>query len=1713
MNAKQRISITISIFMLMNQTGFSLLLANSIEVDGTTKTKIEKAQNGVPIVDIAKPSAGGVSYNTYKKFNVDKSGLILNNSDQIGVSKLGGAINSNTNYAVGDKASVILNEVTSNQNSALNGATEIFGAKAEFILANPNGITCDGCGFINTNRVSLITGTPSFNGDNFDNKFQISSYGELIIQGLGLDARDATSLDLVSRIHKITGVVLTNGELNILAGNGEYDYNKNLIKSLITETSTGEKGLAIDASVFGSMYGGKINIISTESGMGVNSEGEMVAILDDLEISADGDIGYKNLFSKKNINLKTTKTIQGKEGIAYANEGITLTAKSGIIQGNIESKSLDFNGDSIDIQETSEVNSQAIVLDSKKLINSGEIHGTSLTVKENSTDIENSGVVKVDELEIKAKNINNSGAIISQNSFDMEASKVELSSSSKIGSTNQVTNLTSEEIDNSGLIYGNTGVKIDGKLDNKGALISDSELSVSKDLINSGTVKGTDVKLGSTENSIEITNSGEITSTELALYGTTLTNSGDILANEDFIFDVTSATLTAGSQIGSKTSSAIISGENLNNSGLIIGNGGLTLHNNIVNSGTIYSGGIINYIGDLENSGWIESTTASTFAGDIFENSGTVLSNEGIDFKTSSFTNSGSIQGTTASFGESDNRIDLTNSGKITVESLNSFSNDMTNSGSIVSSNKLSIDTKTGTFTETSQLGSENLAIELKGDSITNSGLISGNDGVRVDSNIENSGVIYSGNGLDFTKEVDNSGHLEGVNKISFGGNKMENSGVILTSKDIDFQSSEITNSGTIEGSGLSFGSADNRVTFTNTNVINSQDLTVYGSLVTNSGNLVSGNSFLIDSTTMDFGQTSQIGSQSTKTDLKGDINNQGLVFGATDINIDGIIDNSGVLLSSDTINFKKDTTNSGVVQSATLNFGEADNKISIDNSGEISSTGLGLFINKLTNNGAFLTTNDFDLDAGTITLGEDSQIGSQTAMTTLKSDSITNKGLILGTTGVSIDGAINNSGNLVSFDSITTSEDDFTNSGNIQAVNTIILNGVIDNSGDIKSNEITVGNKETSIETFTNSGTFESDNLKLYSLSTTNSGSLLGDNQLFIKSNLFEQTSGGKIGSKEDIVSLHSGTINNDGLIVSAKNMTVTTDNLTNKTNGQIITDSFIYLNSSDSLNNKGLIGGTNVNLTGNKVDNYGKFLTSGNIDLSASVFKNHSGSKISGERTNIIASSFTQNGEVFGNSKITVNSNGFSMNNDKFNTGFNGEILFNMQNGNFNMNTNWNTNSKVTFENVNTFNNHGNIQTTNMLAVKSKKLNNNGHTLGGKKALWIKSDQIDNTGKFVSDTGVTLEMNQDLNYKSGGVTIESGRDMTYIDIGEHTFTVNKHLYGHWLMLGAKDIINNGKAISGSALSLGASNKFENKSGGLIYGDRVSVKGGKTLINAPSSTIYGNVNAITMSDDFQNSGKIESKKFIWLKGPYTKNNSGSKVSSKGNIRTSGTVDNYGTILAEKKIFVGGPLDNKGSKAENADVTLSNQKGGGTLGSVNLSAGVKEKSVVDPLAYLNLVSTGTNTINYQLDEIEQQDKSLTQESSATSTDTTLDENSKITAKDVSIDSDPKEVANVPTSGDNTQTLEVDNYKMGDVTNINQMFKINENLNKEKNYIIESRVEFTDVNKLMGSKYFLDKIGYSIDDEVKNLGDNFVEQKIIFDSATTAGVDVGSTNED
>ena len=236
-------------------------------------------------IDIATPNSNGLSNNPVDDFDVNASGTILNNSASDGTAQLGTTtVTANPNITAGSEAELILFQVTSTSNtSALNGTIEVFGGEAGLIVANPNGITCDGCGFINTSKVDLVTGTANFSGDDLTG-FSIDNGSQLQVNvnGFVSDAV-ADELNLVSRDLRIRTQAKANSTLRVLAGNDTYNHTTNIITSDTIENAVHS------IQITGDLSADSIVLISTEisSSHGIlNSGGDIEAA--SLKIDSNG---------------------------------------------------------------------------------------------------------------------------------------------------------------------------------------------------------------------------------------------------------------------------------------------------------------------------------------------------------------------------------------------------------------------------------------------------------------------------------------------------------------------------------------------------------------------------------------------------------------------------------------------------------------------------------------------------------------------------------------------------------------------------------------------------------------------------------------------------------------------------------------------------------------------------------------------------------------------------------------------------------------------------------------------------------------------------------------------------------------------------------------------------------------------------------------------------------------------------------------------------------------------------------------------------------------------------------------------------------------------------------------------------------------------------------------------------------------------------------
>ncbi|MFT6221112.1 MAG: filamentous hemagglutinin, partial [Candidatus Endobugula sp.] len=279
--------------------------------------------NGLPQVNIQTPTAGGVSRNQYSQFDVDAQGAILNNSRTNTTTQLGGLVSANP-YLAGGSATVILNEVNSTNPSLLNGHIEVAGSRADIIFANPAGISCSGCGFINANQTVLTTGDVIFNGNTID-AYRVND-GTISINGDGLDATDSNFTHLISRSVEVNAGIWAQ-DLQITTGTNQVEASNNSVTEL--GSGSGQPNFAIDVSALGGMYANVIRLVGTEDGVGVRNAGEIGASVGEFTLSVDGRLENTNIIvSAGNVTLSATNDIDNIDGEIHSDSGISITAEN-----------------------------------------------------------------------------------------------------------------------------------------------------------------------------------------------------------------------------------------------------------------------------------------------------------------------------------------------------------------------------------------------------------------------------------------------------------------------------------------------------------------------------------------------------------------------------------------------------------------------------------------------------------------------------------------------------------------------------------------------------------------------------------------------------------------------------------------------------------------------------------------------------------------------------------------------------------------------------------------------------------------------------------------------------------------------------------------------------------------------------------------------------------------------------------------------------------------------------------------------------------------------------------------------------------------------------------------------------------------------------------------------------------------------------------------
>lgn len=362
------------------------------------------------IINIVKPDSNGLSHNKFTDFNVAGNGIVFNNhtgSAQYN-SHLAGALNANANLQ-GNAAKLILTEVTGTGKTNLNGMLEIAGTKADLVIANPNGIVGKGFGFINVGRATLTTGMPDWGADGKLNGFSVAK-GTIDIQNTGLTEDQRTDyrpdkLDIMARAIKINDELWANEAINVVAGSNEVKYNTDGSLEVQKTTATAEKPqVALDVAALGGMYAGRIMLVGTEKGLGMNIGG----------------------------NLKA------QENLSITNDGGTLEAGAAYTAEE-EEENPKFLQDAAALRITAD-----------EIANSGNINASSILHVTSTKAINNDGYMHSSgEASISAGGIlSGSGSIGAKSSINVQADKVTLNKNNiyTIGADGKINNTTGVSI-------------------------------------------------------------------------------------------------------------------------------------------------------------------------------------------------------------------------------------------------------------------------------------------------------------------------------------------------------------------------------------------------------------------------------------------------------------------------------------------------------------------------------------------------------------------------------------------------------------------------------------------------------------------------------------------------------------------------------------------------------------------------------------------------------------------------------------------------------------------------------------------------------------------------------------------------------------------------------------------------------------------------------------------------------------------------------------------------------------------------------------------------------------------------------------------------------------------------------------------------------------------------------------------------------------------
>ncbi|MES3466510.1 hemagglutinin repeat-containing protein [Citrobacter europaeus] len=1435
-------------FLLATQP---LLPAMAAVITPEGNTQVDKAANGVPVVNIATPNQSGISHNKYNDYNVGKEGLILNNATgQFTQTQLGGIIQNNPNLQLGKEASGIINEVTGANRSQLQGYTEVAGKAANVMVANPYGITCNGCGFINTPNATLTTGKPVLDANGNLQSLDVSK-GSITIEGKGLDGSQSDAVSIIARATEINAALHAK-DLTVIAGANRVAANGQ------TSPLNGEgeaPKIAVDTGALGGMYANRIHLVSSEKGLGVNL-GNLNARQGDITLNANGKLTIGNSLANG--------------GLSARGEGVTLTGSHKTASG-------------MTINSTG-----ALALQDANLSSGANVQLGS----DGKVTIDGGGIAAAGELQVAAKQ-----------DVAVAATTLVSQKNTSLRSDGSLTvtdgNLTSKEkLDVEGT-HGLTLTRSTLGSDADVSLNSNGDLSAKGGLLSAGnglTLKAQRIAL---DNASRADAKGA-----LSLTGSEMNNQGQVNAGD--ALSLSGDLLVNGGQLAA-IGSLDTSVSSLSNTGLMQGNSVSVRSGSLDNMGTLASGSQLSVqTASLNQQGILSAKNDADIRADVtLRNSGKLLSDGTLTVQAASVEQYGVLSGNQ---GVTLNAENLTAAKDSLIAGQQDIRLNVTQNlnlnGQVNAAGALNVGAKQLTTGKDGHLQS-GLDLAITGNSVMLDGVQAAKGSLDVTADRLSHGGKSTGARVGFSAQqsVDNHGELladtltlsaatlthsgsASAERISIIAPELLTSSGSLIADTLTLHSQHVVNIGLIQGNAamdlqidkldnLSGGSlyARHSLALDIPYLTNHGLITTDGSLHLNGRQLVNG------------GEINGVNLQSEYATVKNEA--AGRLLADTSLSVNGQqTDNLG-LMAADTLALNsQDVKNDGNV----LSVGELSLKSqTLHNTGLLQGGTLNLEANTWQNSGNAL---------------------GETGVTATVHDAFTNQGKVLSQQGMTVHAAsANNSGMLAA--KVLALHGDLSNSGILQGNQALAWDG--NRFTNLAGGQVTSGEDlQLSGKRFENDGQLEGRTAAIRLDNLHNSGSVQALDSLKIKANgrldnkgslrslnLFELAAAQLFNDKTiaaKSLSISAPELMNNGIVQGNSALQLTTRNLFNGQQGQLVSGAGLDL-GLDSLENHGLLlTNTNFTLRSNTLINAGD-IQANSLDLTLANSVENQGNLVAKQgasintasldnRGTLAAKSVTLDGKSIRNSGLVQGNDSTSVSTNNFTTDATGKWLA----GNaLLVHTGAMENAGVLQGNTLTFtadslNNSGVLNGLHGLEGKlSGRLTNPGHIQSG-GALALKADDINSAGRIAGDrltlAASTLN-NSGLWQGTNGLAL-SGDILT-------TGTTSRTLSGGALTFDAGNITTQG-TLQGQQLTLTADNWLHK--GSLISLGNLTATVNNGLTTSGDVMSHGGMSLTAQQLD--NSGKLLSESDVTLDGAQFDN--------------SGTVQGNTLTLQQNRIHNQGTL-------------------------------------------------------------------------------------------------------------------------------------------------------------------------------------------------------------